>query len=68
MPETNPDPTKSSTTTAVKKNGAFQIAKEPVIDDVEAEVEAHKFDIGSTTETPSPATPVYENLGELPES
>lgn len=68
MPETNPDPTKSSATATVKKNGAFQIAKEPVIEAVEEVVEASKFDIGSTTETPSPAAPVYENLGELPES
>jgi hypothetical protein len=67
MPETNPDPTKSSPSTAVKKNGAFQIAREPVISSVE-EVEVAKFEIGSATESTSAAVPAYENLGELPES
>jgi len=67
MPETNPDPTKSSPSTAVKKNGAFQIAKEPVVASVE-EVETAKFEIGSTTEGTRAAAPAYENLGELPES
>ncbi len=68
MPETNPDPTKSGATTAAKKNGAFQIAKEPLTAGVE-EVEASKFDIGSATESTGGETaPAYENLGELPES
>jgi len=67
MPESNPDPTKSSASTAAKKNGAFQIAKEPVIASVE-EVEVHKFEIGSETESTGPAAPAYEDLGQLPET
>jgi hypothetical protein len=67
MPETNPDPTKSSASTAAKKNGAFHIAKEPVSAGVE-EIEAYKFEIGSTTEGAGGATPAYEFLGELPQS
>lgn len=68
MPENNLDPTKSGVSTAAKKNGAFQIAKEPLTAGVE-EVEASKFDIGSATEsTGGEAAPAYENLGELPDS
>jgi uncharacterized protein len=65
MSESNPDPTKSSASTAAKKNGAFQIAREPVIGGAEG-VEAYKFEIGSATEGASGAVPAYENLGELP--
>ena len=65
MSETNPDPTKSSASTAARKNGAFQIAREPVIGSVE-EVEAYKFEIGSATEGAGAAVPAYEDLGELP--
>lgn len=67
MPESNSDPTKSSASTNPKKNGAFQIAREPVSAGVE-EVEAAKFEIGSTTQGAGGATPAYENLGDLPES
>ncbi|MDR3404873.1 MAG: DUF4912 domain-containing protein [Chthoniobacter sp.] len=67
MPENNPDPTKSSASAAAKKNGAFQIAKEPVSASVE-EVEVHKFEIGSETESTGPAAPAYEDLGQLPET
>jgi len=67
MPETNPDPTKSNTSAPLKKNGAFQISAEPVIAGVE-EAEAHKFEIGSTTEVVPSEVPVYEDLGSLPET
>ena len=49
MPETNPDPTKSTEPASMKRNGAFQISSEPVVADVE-EVKAYKFDIGSTAD------------------
>ena len=65
MSEPNPDPTKSSASTAGKKNGAFQIAREPVIGNVEG-IEAYKFEIGSATEGARGAIPAYEDLGELP--
>jgi len=65
MPETNPDPTKSSASTASKKNGAFHIARDPVTASAEG-VEAYKFEIGSATESAAGAIPAYENLGELP--
>jgi hypothetical protein len=67
MPETNPDPTKSSQPASMKRNGAFQISPEPVIAGVE-EVEVHKFDTGSTVQESVAGTPAYEDLGELPGS
>jgi hypothetical protein len=67
MPETNPDPTKSSQPASMKRNGAFQISPEPVIAGVE-EAEVHKFDIGSTAPGSGTGTPAYEDLGELPGS
>jgi hypothetical protein len=67
MPETNPDPLKSNRPAAMKRNGAFQISTEPVLPGVE-DAEAHKFEIGSTTPEPVPATPAYEDLGDLPVS
>jgi hypothetical protein len=67
MPESNPDPTKTGATASLKKNGAFHISPEPVIV-VAEEIEAHKFDIGSTTEGVAGGTPAYEDLGDLPET
>jgi hypothetical protein len=67
MSENNPDPSKSTASNEARKNGSFQIAREPVIASVE-EVEAYKFEIGSATEGTGGAVPAYENLGELPES
>ena len=67
MPETNPDPMKSSRPASLKRNGAFQISPEPVIAGVE-EVEVHKFDNGPTVPVSGTSAPVYEDLGELPES
>jgi hypothetical protein len=67
MSETNSDPTKSSSSNAAKKNGAFHIAQEPVMAGFE-EVEAYKFEIGSATEGTGAAVPAYENLGDLPQT
>ena len=66
MPESNLDP---STAPAPKKNGAFQISAEPV-DESAPVIEAHKFEIGSTTAAVEEVkgAPAYENLGELPAS
>jgi len=67
MPETNPDPTKTTRPTSMKRNGAFQISPDPVIAGVE-EVEAYKFDIGAKAQGGSAGTPAYEDLGDLPAS
>jgi hypothetical protein len=67
MPETNPDPTKTSATPPAKKNGAFQIAQEPISAGVE-DVEAYKFEIGSATEGLGATAPAYEDLGDLPQT
>jgi len=69
MSESNPDPSADRTPTPEKKAGAFQISSEPVIvSNEERESVAHKFEIGSATESPAVAAPVFEDLGELPES
>jgi hypothetical protein len=66
MPESNLDP---SSAPELKKNGAFQISAEPVGEPAPV-IEAHKFEIGSTTASIEEAkgAPAYENLGELPAS
>ena len=48
---------------APKKNGAFKVAKKPVIQ-AETEGDAHKYEV---TREPAPAS-AYEDLGHLPES
>jgi hypothetical protein len=63
MPESNPEP--SANGVPSKKSGAFQISAQPVTDEA-AESEAHKFEIGSATESPVGEVPAYEDLGELP--
>ena len=65
MPESNLEP--SAKTPPTKKSGAFQISAEPVLAGAE-ESEAHKFEIGSTTQESFGAAPAYEDLGELPAS
>ncbi len=67
MPESNPDPTTASSTTRGKKAGAFQISPEPVVA-AEDQNEAHKFEIGSVSQPPAVSAPVFEDLGDLPES
>jgi uncharacterized protein len=67
MPESNPDPIAAKEPTPGKKGGAFQISSEPLISD-EDRNEAHKFEIGSATQPPVAPAPVFEDLGELPES
>ena len=49
--------------TAPKKNGAFKVAKKPVVQ-AETEGDAHKYE---ATREPAPAS-AYEDLGHLPES
>ncbi len=65
MSESNLEP--SAKTPPAKMPGAFQISAQPVIAGAE-ESEAHKFEIGSTTDSARGAAPAYENLGELPSS
>ena len=67
MPESNPDPITANSTTPGKKAGAFQISPEPIVAP-EDQNEAHKFEIGSVSQPPVVSAPVYEDLGELPES
>jgi hypothetical protein len=67
MPESNPDPLKSSRPASMKRNGAFQISPEPVSAGVE-EVEVHKFNVGSTAPGSGAGGPAYEDLGDLPGS
>lgn len=67
MPESNPDPSAANATEPEKKAGAFQIAPDPIITNDE-QSEAHKFEIGSTSERSPAAGPAFEDLGELPAS
>jgi hypothetical protein len=66
MPESNLDSV-TGEPVPTKKNGAFQIAPEPVITG-EEHTEAHKFEIGATTGAPEAIAPAFEDLGELPTS
>ena len=65
MPEINPDPVAPQANG--KKPGAFQISSEPLVPSEEP-TEGHKFEIGTTVESPAVAAPVFEDLGDLPES
>jgi hypothetical protein len=71
MPETNPDPTKSKAVAPARKNGAFQISADPLIEATD-EFVSHKYDVGTTAPPPpppeAPGIPAYEDLGVLPES
>jgi uncharacterized protein len=49
-----------------RKSGAFQISQEPVTAG-ESEIEAHKFEVApEPVSGPKPATPEFEDLGQLP--
>lgn len=68
MPESNPDPSATTTPKPERKAGAFQISPDPVIA-TEERNEGHKFEIGSApVEVPQSVAPAFEELGELPES
>ena len=68
MPDNNLDPSAATAYEVTKKAGAFQISNDPVIAGAE-ETEAHKFEIGSTTEgSITGGAPAFEDLGELPAS
>jgi hypothetical protein len=68
MPDNNLDPSAAAVSEIAKAAGAFQISSEPVIAGAE-ETDAHKFEIGSTTDVPATVeAPAFEDLGELPAS
>jgi len=54
--------------TKPKKNGAFQISKEPLGDQPLPDPSAHKFEATREHIPSAPASPAYEDLGELPQS
>ena len=54
--------------TKPKKNGAFQISKEPLGDQPLPDTSAHKFETAREHIPDAPSAPAYENLGELPQS
>jgi len=52
---------------ASKKGGSFQISSEPVIHG-KTEGDAHKYEVTPDAPPPPPDQPVYEDLGQLPDS
>jgi hypothetical protein len=57
---------------APKKNGAFQISREPLGDaplpDTTAQTTAHKYEASRDAAPPPPPAPAFEDLGELPQT
>ena len=51
-----------------KKNGAFQISREPLGDAPLPDPAAHKFETTREELPAPPAAPAFEDLGELPQS
>jgi len=51
-----------------KKNGAFQISRDPLGDQPLTDPGAHKFQSARDYEPAAPETPAYQDLGELPQS
>jgi hypothetical protein len=51
-----------------KKNGAFQISKEPLGDQPLPDPAAHKYEPARETIPTAPTAPAFEDLGELPQS
>jgi hypothetical protein len=54
--------------TKPKKNGAFQISKEPLGDAPLPDPAAHKFETSRAEAPAPPPSPDYEDLGELPKT
>jgi len=54
--------------TKPKKNGAFQISKEPLGDEPLPDPAAHKFETTREEIPAAPGSPAYEELGDLPHS
>jgi hypothetical protein len=51
-----------------KKNGTFQISKEPLGDQPLPDPAAHKYETTRSEPPAPPAAPAFEDLGELPQS
>jgi hypothetical protein len=51
-----------------KKNGAFQISREPLGDHPLPDPGTHKFESSRDHVPPPPETPAYTDLGELPQT